>query len=305
MIALCSSRFFFHHPLSVSVRIIMVKTLNCIRGSTAAYSLVQWNWFSDVTGCTWVTCIQWRQRTNFTAPGRAMLFWRNIVFFFWCSSSLDISRLRVSANTRVLTHTAEDRLKLSAVKLGVVLRIRKVVSVWLSFIHLIDFWFVNINFCNPPFCSSNFQYVAMSKYYKNKFSTEWFSKFVLLTKFAKLATLQCTLLMANGKTSTCNACWLTFSFIAWCRFLCFSSSCWRRFASSACWREAMAACKFSSSWRCWRSVSSYNEERRHDHTHTQSRNYTGSTKYQQENAVLAELKLSSGWHLRLTQPVHC
>ena len=32
------------------------------------YSLVQWNWFSDVTGCTWVTCIQWRQRTNFTAP---------------------------------------------------------------------------------------------------------------------------------------------------------------------------------------------------------------------------------------------
>ena len=33
------------------------------------YSLVQWNWFSDITGCTWVTCIQWRQRTNFTAPG--------------------------------------------------------------------------------------------------------------------------------------------------------------------------------------------------------------------------------------------
>ena len=33
------------------------------------YSLVQWNWFSVVTGCTWVTCIQWRQRTNFTAPG--------------------------------------------------------------------------------------------------------------------------------------------------------------------------------------------------------------------------------------------
>ena len=22
-----------------------------------AYSLVQWNWFSDVTGCTWVICI--------------------------------------------------------------------------------------------------------------------------------------------------------------------------------------------------------------------------------------------------------
>ena len=33
------------------------------------YSLVQWNWFSGVTGCTWNSCIQWRQRTNFTAPG--------------------------------------------------------------------------------------------------------------------------------------------------------------------------------------------------------------------------------------------
>ena len=34
-------------------------------------SLVQWNWFSDVTGCTWLTCIclHWRQSTNFTAPG--------------------------------------------------------------------------------------------------------------------------------------------------------------------------------------------------------------------------------------------
>ena len=33
------------------------------------YGLVQWNCFSEVTGYTWVTCIQWRQRTNgFTAP---------------------------------------------------------------------------------------------------------------------------------------------------------------------------------------------------------------------------------------------
>ena len=31
--------------------------------------LVQWNWFFDVTECTRVSCIQWRQRTNFTAPG--------------------------------------------------------------------------------------------------------------------------------------------------------------------------------------------------------------------------------------------
>ena len=33
------------------------------------YSLVQWIWFSVVTGCTWVTCMQRRQRTNFIAPG--------------------------------------------------------------------------------------------------------------------------------------------------------------------------------------------------------------------------------------------
>ena len=29
---------------------------------------MQWNWFSDVTAAAAVTCIQWRQRTNFTAP---------------------------------------------------------------------------------------------------------------------------------------------------------------------------------------------------------------------------------------------
>ena len=34
-----------------------------------AYILVQWTWFSGVTGCTWISCIRWRQRTNFTAPG--------------------------------------------------------------------------------------------------------------------------------------------------------------------------------------------------------------------------------------------
>ena len=32
-------------------------------------SLGQWNWFSDVTGGTWISYIQWRKRTNFTAPG--------------------------------------------------------------------------------------------------------------------------------------------------------------------------------------------------------------------------------------------
>ena len=32
------------------------------------YSLVQWNWFSDITECMQLRCNQWRQRTNFTAP---------------------------------------------------------------------------------------------------------------------------------------------------------------------------------------------------------------------------------------------
>ena len=30
---------------------------------------VQWSWFSDVTGCVKLRCIQWCQRINFTAPG--------------------------------------------------------------------------------------------------------------------------------------------------------------------------------------------------------------------------------------------
>ena len=48
-----------------------VFTLECKCACICMYSLVQWNWLSAaaVTGCTWVTCIQWRQRTDFTAPG--------------------------------------------------------------------------------------------------------------------------------------------------------------------------------------------------------------------------------------------
>ena len=38
------------------------------------YSPVQWNWFSGVTGCTWISCIPWRQRTNFTTPGSTLHF---------------------------------------------------------------------------------------------------------------------------------------------------------------------------------------------------------------------------------------
>ena len=42
------------------------RTSSFSRVTPLVYSLVQWNWFSMVTGCTWVTCIQWRQRANFT-----------------------------------------------------------------------------------------------------------------------------------------------------------------------------------------------------------------------------------------------
>ena len=42
--------------------------VRCILGQTA-YRMGQWNWLSDVTGCTWATCIHWRQRVSFMAPG--------------------------------------------------------------------------------------------------------------------------------------------------------------------------------------------------------------------------------------------
>ena len=43
------------------------------------YSLVQWTWFSDVSECSWITCIQWRQRTNFTTPGCILIVHKNKV----------------------------------------------------------------------------------------------------------------------------------------------------------------------------------------------------------------------------------
>ena len=40
---------------------------------SSVYSLVQWNWFSEVTGCPWSTFLKWHQKTNFTAPGCMMI----------------------------------------------------------------------------------------------------------------------------------------------------------------------------------------------------------------------------------------
>ena len=46
------------------------------------YSLVQWDWFSGITRCTWVTCSQCSQRTSFTAPDCT---------FFWDCAGLEPS----------------------------------------------------------------------------------------------------------------------------------------------------------------------------------------------------------------------
>ena len=49
---------------------LQYSTLLMMRFGTVSrmYSLVQWNWSSDVTWCMQLRCIQWPQRTNFTAP---------------------------------------------------------------------------------------------------------------------------------------------------------------------------------------------------------------------------------------------
>ena len=48
------------------------------------YSLVQWNWFSAVTGCTWLTCIQ---RINFTAPGCTQVVYCVLLLKLSCQCS--------------------------------------------------------------------------------------------------------------------------------------------------------------------------------------------------------------------------
>ena len=62
---------FLRRKLRREMRRLMRLEMAMSRAEPAHYSLVQWNWFSDVTGCTRVTCVQWRPRTNinFTALG--------------------------------------------------------------------------------------------------------------------------------------------------------------------------------------------------------------------------------------------
>ena len=76
-----SSSYWAHLEYSIAVAFVIATTCWNRFGETEGfsfrysepskimYSLVQWNWFSDDTVCTWISCIQWRQRTNFTAPG--------------------------------------------------------------------------------------------------------------------------------------------------------------------------------------------------------------------------------------------
>ena len=50
---------------TASSYIILYKSVKC---SVQTYSLLQWYWFSSVSGCISLRCIRWRQGTNFTAP---------------------------------------------------------------------------------------------------------------------------------------------------------------------------------------------------------------------------------------------
>ena len=59
-----------HKDVCHGEKIVTVHTMiPAVWERSPEYSLVQWNWFSNATGCTRISCIQWRQRTNFTAPG--------------------------------------------------------------------------------------------------------------------------------------------------------------------------------------------------------------------------------------------
>ena len=63
---------------------LMSKRSCVVLAYSRMYSLVQWNWFSDVTGCTWISSIQWRQRTNFTAPGcKCRIIYRHSTVCLW------------------------------------------------------------------------------------------------------------------------------------------------------------------------------------------------------------------------------
>ena len=102
------------------------------------YSLVQWNWFSNVTGCTWVTCIQCCQRTNFTAPGCRHMYeylhlrvsssgaqelrkyffvkrvWVNLRKLYTCEN-LCFYRIRFWSNTDALSHLRTKLEKKSSI----------------------------------------------------------------------------------------------------------------------------------------------------------------------------------------------
>ena len=55
-----------HNPAYIEMWFLTKPSLCQLR---VKYSLVQWNWSSGITWCTWIPCIQWRRRTSFTAPG--------------------------------------------------------------------------------------------------------------------------------------------------------------------------------------------------------------------------------------------
>ena len=48
---------------------------------------MQWNCFSNITGCGWVACIRWRQRTNFIAQGCLHVDAANSLYCHWIKFS--------------------------------------------------------------------------------------------------------------------------------------------------------------------------------------------------------------------------
>ena len=85
-----------------------------------AYSLVQWNWYSDVTVCTCITCIHWCQGTNFTAPScivpdmvKQTSSGRSFVWCFRRLKKLDVSlsiflQIKYVRTIVVLAHIQKD-----------------------------------------------------------------------------------------------------------------------------------------------------------------------------------------------------
>ena len=65
------------------------RPLDTILFTLRNYSLVQWNWFSGVDGCVWISCTQWYKRTKFTARSCTVKTKYSLVQWNWFSDVTD------------------------------------------------------------------------------------------------------------------------------------------------------------------------------------------------------------------------